>query len=64
MKLNSEIMSNIYDYNILDIDGALELVDLVFDNNLDKLYFLRQYLKDLRETRSKTLYLRSNSFTK
>ena len=64
MLINSEIMSNIYDYNIMDIDGALELVDLIFDNNLDKLYFLRQYTKDLRQSRSKNLYLKSKSFTK
>ncbi len=29
------------------LKDLLEFVDLVFDNNLDKIYFLRQYLKDL-----------------
>ena len=39
-------MQNIFwDYNKLYIDEALELVDLVFDNNLDKINFLKQYLK-------------------
>ncbi len=33
-------------YNQIFIDEALELADLIFDNNLDKLYFLRQYIKD------------------
>lgn len=33
---------------MLDIDGALELCDMIFDNNLDKVYFLRQYLKDYK----------------
>ena len=32
-------------YNKIYLKGALELADLIFDNNLDKLYFLRQYLK-------------------
>ena len=27
------------------VDDALEFVDLIFDNNMDKIYFLRQYLK-------------------
>lgn len=34
-----------HDYNKIYIDEALELVDLVFNNNLDKLNFLKQYLK-------------------
>ncbi len=33
-------------YNNVDLKNALEFVDLVFDNNLDKIYFLRQYLKN------------------
>lgn len=32
-------------YNEINITNALELVDLIFDNNLDKIYFLKQYLK-------------------
>ncbi len=35
-----------YDYNDIYIDEALELSDLVFSRELDKLYFLKQYLKD------------------
>lgn len=34
------------EYNKIYLNEALELSDLIFDNNLDKLYFLRQYLKD------------------
>lgn len=34
-----------YLYRLLDIDAAIELVDLIFDNNVDKVYFLRQYIK-------------------
>lgn len=31
--------------NEIYVNDALELIDLIFDNNLDKIYFLRQYLK-------------------
>jgi len=34
------------EYREICLKDALEFVDLVFDNNLDKVYFLRQYLKD------------------
>lgn len=33
-------------YREIFIEQAIELSDLIFDNNLDKLNFLRQYLKD------------------
>ena len=33
------------EYDQLDLDAALEFADLVFDNNLDKVYFIRQYMK-------------------
>lgn len=32
-------------YSEIFLNQALELADLLFDNNLDKIYFLRQYLK-------------------
>ena len=35
-----------FDYNKIYLDSALELSDIIFDNNLDKLYFLRQYVKN------------------
>lgn len=48
-KLNNERVSFVLDmdrYFLLDVQGALELVDIIFDNNLDKVCFLKQYLKD------------------
>lgn len=36
-----------YHYNEVCLKDALEFVDIVFDNNLDKVYFLRQYFKNL-----------------
>lgn len=35
-------------YNEIFLTAALELCDIIFDNNLDKLYFLRQYLKSYK----------------
>ncbi len=32
-------------YNEIYLDQSLEFCDMIFDNNLDKVYFLRQYLK-------------------
>ena len=36
-------------YNEKDLKSVLNFVDQVFDNNLDKIYFLRQYLKDFED---------------
>lgn len=41
-------LKNEYLYNNINLKNALEFVDLVFDNNIDKMYFLRQYLKDFK----------------
>ena len=38
--------------NQIYVDDALEFIDLIFDNNLDKIYFLRQYLKSFEATDS------------
>lgn len=39
-----------YMYNSVNLKNVLEFVDLVFDNNQDKSYFLRQYLKGFQES--------------
>ena len=36
--------------NKIYLEDALELADLIFDNNLDKIYFLRQYLKSFEKS--------------
>ena len=41
------------------VDDALEFVDLIFDNNMDKIYFLRQYLKSFEVSDE---YERAKSF--
>ena len=38
--------ANISLYNQIHLEQALELADEIFNNNLDKLYFLRAYLKN------------------
>ena len=45
----SDMMSNLLFYNEIYIEQALELADMIFNNNLDKVYFLRQYLKDFQD---------------
>lgn len=46
LKKELEVYDNVLEYyRIIDIQSALELADLIFDNNLDKVYFLRQYIK-------------------
>lgn len=58
-------ISQIYNhsnYNMLDLPLALEFCDLVFDNNLDKLYFLKQYLKNLQYDNKR--FKKSPSLTK
>ena len=44
-KKREEIYSNLDKYNITYLQDALELADLIFTNNLDKIYFLKQYIK-------------------
>ena len=39
-----------YDFEDYSIHDALEFVDLIFDNNLDKVYFLRQYIRNYQTT--------------
>ena len=48
-------------YSKIDIDKAFLLCDAIFDNNLDKLYFLKQYFKDFAEAK---IYKKSKKFTK
>lgn len=48
-------------YNKVNIEEALELADLIFDNNLDKINFLRQYLKNFKTIDK---YKKTKVFTK
>ena len=43
--INNELINLTYDdYEKSDLDKALELADIIFDNNLDKITFLKQYI--------------------
>ena len=66
-KLTHEYLSysgNEFLYNEVNLKNALEFVDLVFDNNVDKMYFLRQYLKDFQENYGIKTAARAKKFIK
>ena len=48
-KANDNIDSD-YDYSELYLKDALELVDLIFKTNQDKIDFLKQYVKSINDT--------------
>lgn len=51
----------IYSYHQINIQQAIELSDLIFDNNLDKINFLKQYFKNYQTNRE---YTKSKHLTK
>lgn len=51
-------------YNEIDLKNVLEFVDLIFDNNLDKLNFLRQYIGDFNGGYEDEEYAYKKTFTK
>lgn len=74
---NNDIVEKRYNYNIKNIyykndiyneiflDQVLEFVDLIFNNNLDKIYFLKQYLKsfEIADSSSKFKKTKVKGFT-
>ena len=51
-------------YKEIDLQSVLEFIDIIFDNNLDKIYFLRQYLKDYRSGIGLKKTISSSTFIK
>ncbi len=51
-------------YDEIYLDQALELGDMLFTNNFDKVYFLKQYLKSLEVWKDRIDYSRSCTLTK
>ena len=47
-KINNDNFEDLELYREIYLEQALELCDLIFDNNLDKIYFLKQYFKDFK----------------
>lgn len=43
--LVSGMLGNLDAYSQIYLDQAIELCDMIFENNIDKIYFLRQYIK-------------------
>lgn len=66
-KLTENRTSSLKDYvvyNEICLKDALEFVDLIFENNLDKTYFLRQYLKDFETVYGNGLTTKSKKFVR
>lgn len=61
---NCDIYDDLELYNEIYIDQALELCDLIFSNNIDKIYFLKQYLKSFKVAKKSTNYLKISGITK
>ncbi|MEG2010859.1 MAG: amidoligase family protein [Bacilli bacterium] len=49
-------LTDIYFYNEIYLKESLELADLIFDNNKDKCYFLKQYINDFKTDNSYIKY--------
>lgn len=62
MLKENKIPSNLLKYSYIYTEQALELADLIFTSNIDKLYFLRQYIKS-GEVTTKS-FAKSKTFTK
>ena len=57
-KIDIKLYSQIY------LKQAIELADLIFDKNIDKVYFLRQYLKGFQETEQYDDFVKARTFIK
>ena len=56
--------TNIYTYSHIYIEQAIELADLIFERNIDKIYFLRQYLKTFESTSYYDHFIKAKTFIK
>lgn len=54
-KLKKEKKKDIY-YTDIALEDAFEFCDIVFQNTIDKIYFLKQYLNQLKEVPSSIFY--------
>ena len=58
----NDIIGDIDSYDNVYLEQALELSDMIFDNNKDKIYFLKQYLKGFEISSEK--YKKAEKFTR
>jgi len=63
-KINNHKYMKLEWYDEIYLQQALEFSDLIFSNNLDKIYFLKQYLKSFEVRNRKDHYPKSIVFTK
>ena len=56
--------TSLTDYNEIYLEQALELCDMLYSNNLDKINFLRQYLKSFMVASNPKDYKKIRRFTK
>lgn len=53
--------SDISEYNVIYFDEAIRFADIIFKNNLDKIYFLKQYFKNYEVS---SRYIKAKKFVK
>ncbi len=46
--INGDKYTDLYWYSEIYLEQSLELCDMLFTNNLEKIYFLKQYIKDFK----------------
>ena len=62
--INEDKYNDIKWYDEIYLEEALELCDLVFKNNFDKVYFLRQYLKSFQVNKNGKNYTKAHKLSK
>jgi len=63
-KLNLDKFAGLKWYDEIYLEQALELCDMIFTNNFDKVYFLRQYLKSFQVCKQIADYPKARSLIK
>lgn len=63
-QLNLDKFAELKLYDEIYLEQALELCDMIFANNFDKIYFLRQYLKSFQVCEKNTDYPKARMLTK
>lgn len=63
-KINKDKFSELKWYDEIYLDQALELCDMIFTNNFDKVYFLKQYLKSFQVCKNHSNYIKARRLTK
>ena len=58
--INREMFDKLDEYSKIYLEQAIEFSDMIFDNNLDKIYFLRQYIKSFEVSDS---FIKTRKFT-